>query len=160
MLMKNHTAFYLLALILAGFLASCGGGAPTAPLTPATVTPTEHLSVPTEVAATIPVETVASVPAAPTSPSVSFVQDVLPILQQNCSNCHGGSKASGGFQINTYQAVMAGSRTGTVIQPGDGQNSYLVQLVQKGTMPRRGPKLPGTEIQIIIDWINAGALDN
>jgi len=160
MLKKNHIAFYLLALILAGILASCGGGTPTAQLIPATISPTTALSVPTEAAATIPAETVVSVPTANTSSSVSFVKDVLPILQQNCSNCHGGSKASGGFQINSYQTVMAGSRTGTVVQPSDGPNSYLVQLLQKGTMPRRGPKLSDADIQIIIDWINAGALDN
>lgn len=160
MLRNNLVAFYLLALLLTGILASCGGGAPTAQSIPATLAPTTVLSVPTEIPATIQVETFAPTSTITTFSSVSFVQDVLPILKQNCSNCHGGSKASGGFQINTYQTVMTGSRTGSVILPGDGSNSYIVQLLQKGVMPRRGPKLSDAEIQIIIDWINAGALDN
>lgn len=160
MSIKNRIAIYLSGLLLTSTLAACGAPAPTALPNTATVPPTEAIAVSTEVPATIPVEMTAP-PSSPTVPaSVSFAENVLPILQQNCTNCHGGSKASGGFQINTYQTVMKGSRTGAVILPGDGQSSYLVQLLQKGTMPRRGPKLMDAEIQIIIDWINAGAPNN
>jgi hypothetical protein len=44
---------------------------------------------------------------------------------------------------------------------GNGANSPLVKLLQatSGYMPPSG-KLSDSEIQIIIDWINAGAKDN
>lgn len=160
MLKKYRIATYSMAILLAGILAACGGGAVTAKPEPTPVPPTAGISLPTEAPATVPVEMTLPVSSPKPPASVSFARDVLPILQQNCSNCHGGSKASGGFQINTYKTVMAGSRTGAVVLPGDGANSYIVQLLQKGTMPRRGPKLPDAQIQIIIDWINAGAPDN
>ena len=142
MMNKNRIAIGLPGLLLVSLLAACGGPAPTALPSTATVPTTEAIVVSTEVPATIPVE--ATAPAAsPTVPaSVSFAQNVLPILKQNCTNCHGGSKNSGGFQINSYQTIMTGSRTGAVVLPGDGQNSYLVQLLQNGTMPRRASKLP------------------
>lgn len=162
MLKKNAFIVLVLALSMTGLLAACGGSAATPTEPPVTVPPTQPPSVPTELPATIAVETVipTSAPTAQSGTGVSFAKDVLPILKQNCTSCHGGSKSNGGFSISSYQSVMAGSKTGPVIQPGDGQNSYLVQLLQKGTMPRRGPKLPDSQIQIIINWINAGALDN
>jgi len=52
---------------------------------------------------------------------------------------------------------------GPVVKPGDATNSLLVQKLQ-GTqqigslMPPSG-KLSDAEIKIILDWINAGALE-
>lgn len=160
MMKKTRITIYILGLLLTGILAACGSTALTAKPNPAADVPPKEISLPTEAPATIPVETTAPASSTTFPASVSFTKDVFPILQQHCSNCHGGSNASGGFQINTYKTIMAGSRTGVVILPGDGQNSYIIQLVQNGTMPRRGTKLTNVEIQIIIDWINAGALDN
>ncbi len=162
MLKKNAFIVFVLAFAMTALLVACGGSAATPTEPPATVPPTQSLSVPTEALATVPVETVAplSTPTTQAAASISFARDVLPILQANCSNCHGGSTSSGGFSINTYQDVMAGGNTGSVVLPGDGQNSYLIQLLQKGTMPRRASKLPDAQIQIIMDWINAGAPDN
>ena len=55
---------------------------------------------------------------------------------------------------------MAGSDHGPVIIPGDAGDSLMVQKLVKGTMPKRGPKLTPVQIQIITDWINAGAPNN
>ena len=55
---------------------------------------------------------------------------------------------------------MAGSFNGTVITPGNAEDSFLVQQLLDGEMPKRGPKLTLEQIQIIINWVNAGALNN
>jgi hypothetical protein len=55
---------------------------------------------------------------------------------------------------------MAGSNDGTVIAAGSSAESVLVDLAASGKMPKRGPKLTAEQIQIISDWINAGALNN
>ena len=55
---------------------------------------------------------------------------------------------------------MAGSFNGVVVIPGNAADSFLVQQLINGEMPKRGPKLTDEQIQIISDWINAGALNN
>lgn len=95
-----------------------------------------------------------------TTGSVSFSQDVLPILKNNCTRCHGTSRQSSDLMLNTYANVMAGGEGGLVIQPGDAQESELFQKISAGLMPKGGPKLSDADIQTISDWINAGALDD
>jgi hypothetical protein len=55
---------------------------------------------------------------------------------------------------------MKGSENGPVIVPGDSDNSLLVDLVASQEMPKRGPKLTPSEVQLLTDWVNQGALDN
>lgn len=105
-------------------------------------------------------------PAEPTAPveepaaTVSFSADVQPILDSRCANCHGGERVEGGFILLTYADLMAGGDEGLVIIPGDAANSLLAQLIEAGKMPKRGGNLNPAQIQIILDWINEGALDN
>jgi hypothetical protein len=91
---------------------------------------------------------------------VSFKNDVEPILQNRCINCHGGTQARMGLAFDSYDSLMAGSNNGPVIIPGDPNGSRLIQLVQIGAMPKQGPKLTPDQVQILIDWILAGALNN
>jgi mono/diheme cytochrome c family protein len=87
-----------------------------------------------------------------------FATDVLPIFQAKCVVCHG---SLGGWTASSYTGVMTTGTHGPVVNPGDASNSLLVQKLQ-GTqvtgsvMPPSG-KLSDAEIQVIIDWINAGA---
>jgi hypothetical protein len=62
--------------------------------------------------------------------------------------------------LKTYASLMAGSENGPVITPGDAANSLLVELVTNQKMPKRGPKLTPPQVQLIMDWVNQGALDN
>jgi mono/diheme cytochrome c family protein len=91
---------------------------------------------------------------------VSYAQDVRPILQGRCGACHMGEMATKGLNMETHASLLAGSQNGPVIIPGDARGSLLVKKLTAGEMPKRGPKLTPAQIQLIIDWINAGALDN
>ena len=97
----------------------------------------------------------------PTPGPVSFAKDVAPILKDRCSVCHG---SLGGWDAKTYDTVMQSGNNAPVIIPGDAKDSLLAQKLQGtqpagGTMPPGG-QLPQHEIQIILDWIAAGAQDN
>jgi uncharacterized membrane protein len=145
-------------LMLVGFaliLAACAAPAPQATNTSAPA-PTEAAAQATEPPA--PASTDA--PTAAATSSVSFATDVMPILQNRCFNCHGGDSTKEGLSFASYETLMTGSNNGPVIVAGDAANSLLVQMLQKGKMPKRGPKLTPEQVQIIIDWINAGALNN
>jgi hypothetical protein len=92
--------------------------------------------------------------------AVSFAADILPILENRCVSCHGGTRTEKGLVLKTYEGLMAGSSKGPVITPGDAAHSLLVTQIQNGKMPKRGAKLTTDEVQLFIDWVNAGALNN
>ena len=96
----------------------------------------------------------------PSEKMVSFSQDVLPILNRSCTRCHGGTRKEKGLDLRNYEAIMAGSKNGPVVIPGDPDNSPLVYLVVQGKMPKRGAKLTPEEVRIFIDWVIQGALNN
>jgi len=104
----------------------------------------------------------ASSTAVAPSPSgpVSFSIDIQPILQERCVNCHGGQRTEKGLDMTSYASLMAGSQNGAVVEPGNPDNSPMIQLVQQGKMPKRGPKLLPNQVQMLVDWIKAGAPNN
>ena len=109
---------------------------------------------------TVPTEPPAEIPAEAPAATVSFANDVLPIIESRCVNCHGGRKIEEGLLMRTYDEIMAGSDNGPVVAPGDTTNSLLVELITKKEMPKKGPKLTPPQVQIITDWVAAGAPNN
>jgi mono/diheme cytochrome c family protein len=88
-------------------------------------------------------------------PSFLAVQD---ILQPNCGACHG---AAGGWSADDHESIINSGDSGAAVIPGDPEASILVQKLlgtqASGTaMPPAG-SLAESDIQLIIDWINAGA---
>jgi mono/diheme cytochrome c family protein len=96
----------------------------------------------------------------PVPGAVSFSQDVLPIFEAKCSMCHG---ALGGWDASSYQAVMTTGDNAPAVIAGDPENSLLAQKLlgtqTEGTIMPPAGKLSDAEIQIILDWIAAGALE-
>lgn len=86
--------------------------------------------------------------------------DVMPIFEAACTKCHGVEEIKEGLDMRTHEGVLAGSFNGPVIVPGNAAESFLVQQLIDGEMPKRGPKLSAGQIQIISDWIDEGALNN
>lgn len=172
--MKSRYVQIALLILIAGVLSACGAqpvepptSQPTEAVVPATEAPTDlppatDTSAPTEPAATEPP---ATDPAAATQPpvqgaTVSFANDILPIFESRCANCHGGNEIEEGLILLTHADVLAGSDNGPVVIPGDAANSLLVELVATQEMPKRGPKLTPPQVQLITDWVNQGALNN
>ena len=168
-MINNKTVLVLTVSLIAGLLlVGCGTQAtpePAAPEAPHSADPQEA---PTEMAEPVPTEAPAKAPTeAPTealaeapAAAVSFTNDVLPIIESRCVNCHGGDRIEEGLLLRTYDEILAGSENGPVVVPGDVANSLLVELVTNQKMPKRGPKLTPPQVQIISDWVAAGALNN
>jgi mono/diheme cytochrome c family protein len=155
---KLSTTIILFALIV----SACGAQTPQA--TPQPATATQSLPSPTDAqapaAGTSVPTTELPTDAAPANTSISFTNDVAPIFEATCNKCHGVEQVKEGLDLTTYERVMAGSFNGAVIIPGNANESYLVQQVIEGEMPKRGPGLTDQQIQIIADWVNQGALNN
>ena len=98
--------------------------------------------------------------------TVSFAEDILPIFQQRCAKCHGAADENGDVRTEVslnlleYEKVMAGSEFGTVIEAGDPDGSFLMDMIVAGDMPEEGDKVPEEEIALIRAWIEAGAPNN
>jgi mono/diheme cytochrome c family protein len=97
----------------------------------------------------------------PAPGQVSFAADVMPIFEAECAVCHG---SLGGWDASSYEAVMTTGNNAPTVIPGDPENSLLAQKMLGtqtigGIMPPSG-LLSEEEIQIILDWITAEAMDN
>jgi mono/diheme cytochrome c family protein len=89
--------------------------------------------------------------------NVSFVSDVAPILNNRCGGCH-VRKASGAFQMNTFDLLMKGSQKGgKVIFPGDVKSSILIDKVADKEMPPNGTGIPDAELATLKKWVQDGA---
>ena len=91
----------------------------------------------------------------------SFSEDVLPILAEQCGVCHG---TLGGWDASSHETVMTTGQHAPVVIPGDPDNSLLAKKLlgtqEQGTLMPPSGALPPATIQIILDWIAAGAPDD
>jgi mono/diheme cytochrome c family protein len=89
-----------------------------------------------------------------------YTLDVLPIFEVRCNACHG---TSGGWDGTSWASAVESGNNAPVVIPGDAENSILAQMMA-GThpsgilMPPDG-KLPDALVQLVIDWIEGGALE-
>jgi mono/diheme cytochrome c family protein len=92
---------------------------------------------------------------------ISFSNDVVPILEAECAICHG---ALGGWDASTYDSVINSGDNGPSVIPGDVENSLLAQKILGtqtiGVMMPTSGLMDEALIQVILDWIEAGAPNN
>lgn len=89
-----------------------------------------------------------------------FVQDIAPLIRDNCLSCHEGEKASNGFVISDRDALLA------FVEPGNAASSslwtdYLTQPSKELqpdslVMPPNGP-LNAPQLALLKVWIDEGA---
>ena len=91
---------------------------------------------------------------------VSYTQQVSPLFQSACGDCHGGDEPELGLDLTSYEAAMEGSDYGSVIEAGDADGSLLIDMIVAGDMPVDADPLSEEEIEMIRSWIDAGAENN
>jgi hypothetical protein len=114
--------------------------------------------------------------AAEAGDAPSFRNDVQPILNAQCVFCHVTGAENGGLNLGgrkAYGSLTAASTESTLarVALGDPDKSYLVhklrgtQLSVGGSglrMPMTDPPTPidAGQLELIVEWIAAGAPDN
>jgi WD40 repeat protein len=93
---------------------------------------------------------------------VSFINDVAPILKENCFACHDSKKRKGKLDMTTFASLRKGGDNDDPITAGDPDKSLLISLVtSKGAKrmppPEAGEPLPGAKTAVIEQWIKEGA---
>lgn len=87
------------------------------------------------------------------STGLTYTKDIAPILNK-CTACH-GSTGQKGVNLSSFSSIMAGGDDGPIVVAGDPASSSLVSA-QTQDKPHF-MQLKDNELQIIIDWITAGA---
>lgn len=96
-----------------------------------------------------------------TDKSVSFAQDVQPILATRCFACHGPDVAESGLALHEQQRAHTEPDSGVLaIVPGDPDASELLLRVTSNDeherMPPEGEPLKAEEIELLRRWIEDG----
>ncbi len=95
-------------------------------------------------------------PAVSTTGAATYDATIGPLFKDRCGSCHGAG-ALAGLNLTTYATALKGGKDGTVIVPGDPDSSLLIKK-QSGATPHFGQLKP-SELQLVTDWIKAGALE-
>jgi WD40 repeat protein len=93
---------------------------------------------------------------------VSFINDVAPILKENCFACHDAKKRKGKLDMTTFANFRKGGDNDDPIDPGNPDSSLIITLIAgKGakSMPPKdaGDPLPKEKVAVIEQWIKEGA---
>lgn len=105
-------------------------------------------------------------PLASAAEVVSYELDVKPILESRCVACHnpsGEGYKTSGLDLSTYEGLMAGTKYGPIIVPGEPMVSNLNVLVEgraQVRMPHNQRPLLTAQTNILRDWVKQGAKDN
>ena len=100
---------------------------------------------------------------------VSFSQDVKPIIDKYCIECHqtgGEGLAASGFNLENYAGVMKGTKHGPMVIAGDSAGSNMLVLMEGRADPSISMphgKMEGAnskELETLRLWIDQGAQDN
>lgn len=100
---------------------------------------------------------------------VSYSQDVKPIIDKYCIDCHqagGEGLAASGFNLEDYAGLMKGTRHGPMIIAGDSAGSNMLVLMEGRADPSismphgKMEGATGKELETIRVWIDQGARNN
>ncbi len=102
---------------------------------------------------------------------VSYHDQVQPILDNHCTRCHSSEKHRGKVVLASYEALMnshpaiAGKQS--LVVPGSSKESRLFVLCATNQPHFRMPPdtsgmtpLPQPELEVVMKWINQGAMNN
>jgi mono/diheme cytochrome c family protein len=95
--------------------------------------------------------------------TVSFGKEIAPVLVEQCRGCHiDAMQVRGGLRMDTFRQLLNGGDSGSILKPGDGDGSILVQKLRGmgggQRMPAGGrPPLSDEIIGKIVTWIDEGA---
>jgi hypothetical protein len=88
-------------------------------------------------------------------------EDVLPILEKNCFQCHGEALKMANLDLRSLDAMLKGGDKGPALAPGNAAESLLYKRVAGLEQPRMPmaplPELAASDVAVLKSWINQGA---
>ena len=98
----------------------------------------------------------------PGSGKVDFNTQIRPILNANCTSCHGGVKQQGGISLLYRESALAKGKSGKAcIVPGSPEDSELIKRLTHHDpderMPLKAPPLTSEQVALLEKWVEEGA---
>ncbi len=93
--------------------------------------------------------------------TISYARDIVPILTANCtinSSCHLGGASTSGYDMSTYDGIMANAAYPTQEVLINDINGTPVS--RRHAMPKGLPKIASCDINKLTKWVNAGTPNN
>ena len=106
---------------------------------------------------------VAGVLAGRAQEKVTYNDQVLPLIEQHCANCHNPDKKKGDLILTSYSALLKGGGSGAALIPGNVDGSKLWKAIthaEDPTMPPNKPRLADKELDVFRKWIAGGLLES
>ena len=77
------------------------------------------------------------------SEGIDFDQDIFPIIQTNCMNCHNSSWSAGEVSLESLEEVLANKEA-------------ALAALEEGRMPLGNPEFKDSEVgQLLIQWLQS-----
>jgi cytochrome c553 len=94
---------------------------------------------------------------------IDFDEDIRPLLEDYCMDCHGPDKQKSDFRTDRRVALLKGGNSGLpALVPGNPEKSFLLELIKskdpEERMPPKGDPVFDDEIALIEEWIKEGAV--
>ncbi len=90
---------------------------------------------------------------------VSYSQDIMPLWEGECYNCHQGNEPPDLSPSNSYESLL----DGFVIEGDSGNSILYLSLIHApgvSAMPTENTLWPTSQSDLVKAWIDQGALDN
>ncbi len=93
---------------------------------------------------------------------INYQDNILPLVEANCSKCHNTDKRKADLDLTSYQGALKGSGSGAVLASGNLDASKLWKALthaEEPFMPPNRPKLSDQELDLVKKWILGGLLE-
>ncbi|MHC5209548.1 MAG: DUF1553 domain-containing protein [Planctomycetota bacterium] len=92
-----------------------------------------------------------------------FRDEVLPLLEAQCFECHGPEKAKpkGRLRMSGRDALLEGGSSGPAVVPGDAEGSLLLTAVRYTDPDLQMPpenRLTPEQVELLARWVSEGAI--
>jgi mono/diheme cytochrome c family protein len=95
-----------------------------------------------------------------------FEQRIRPLLAEKCYSCHSAraEKLKGGLRLDTRTGLAKGGEGGSVLVPGQPEQSRLIAAVRRSDPdtampPKAEHSLTKDQVADLVAWVQAGAID-
>src|SRR5271170_1027376 len=92
-----------------------------------------------------------------------FLTKVWPIIDKNCTSCHGTDKQKAKLRLDSKDGWLKGGEDGKIVVPGDPDHSDVVLAIKyqakdedDNMPPKKKTRLTADQVDIIVQWIKAG----
>ena len=97
-------------------------------------------------------------------PLVVYEQDIQPVFDRVCVECHGSESQKGGLRLDGLDQLALGGSSGVAVVPGHSDKGLLLQKIlhrdpEERMPPEKQSPLTPKEVQKIKSWVNSGAAE-